>query len=106
MIEKIKKVFGGELQIENIRKIATHEYEIDTYGYNYYYSGWKIPMGTFSLMFDYGFNNIRIMKSIRKDNEYLITMRFTIDKERMEERLQEDKEWRERWEKLTSLRQS
>lgn len=100
MIDKIKQVFHDELEICNIRKLATYEYEIDTTGYNYYYSGWKLPMGTFSLMMEYGLNNIRIMKSRKVKDTYCITIRFTINQEKLEERLQEDKEFRERWAKL------
>ena len=106
MIDKIRQVFHDELEICDIRKLATFEYEIDTIGYNYYYSDYKLPMGTFSLMMDYGLNNIRIMQSKRvsKAESYLITIRFTVNLERLEERLQEDKEWRERWEQLNQQR--
>lgn len=102
MIEKLKQVFDGDLTICNIHKLTEEEYEIDTIGYNYYYSGWKIPMGTFSLMMDYGLHNIRIIKSKRVSSRdsYLITIRFTVDTERLKERLREDEEWRIRWEKL------
>lgn len=108
MIDKIRQVFHEELEIEDIRKIATYEYEIDTKGYNYYYGGYKLPMGTFKLMFDYGLNNIRIMKSTDAkmvglwDIEYVITIRFTVDVEKLEERLQEDEEWRELWNSTSS----
>lgn len=93
MIEKIRQVFDDELQIEDIRKIATYEFEIDTFGYNYYYCDWKLPMGTFNLMFTYGFNNIRIMDSRKVDGDHLLTIRFTINEETLDEKLKEDKEW-------------
>ena len=107
MIDKIKQVFDGELSICNIRKLAEDEYEIDTIGYNYYYGGYRLPMGTFSLMYDYGLCNIRIMQSKRvsKYESYLLTIRFTINEEQLNERLQEDKEWRERWEQRQKERE-
>ena len=104
MIDKIKQVFHDELEICDIRQLATDEFEIDTIGYNYYYSGYKLPMGTFTLMMDYGLNNIRIMNSKRMRDTYCITIRFTVNVEKLEERLQEDKEWRERWEQLNQQR--
>lgn len=97
-------MFHDELEIENIRKLATYEYEIDTYGYNYYYSGYKMPMGTFQLMYDYGLNNIKIMKSTRKNQEYLITIRFTVNEEELDDRLERDREWRIRWEEFNKRR--
>lgn len=104
MIDKIRQVFHDELEICNIRKLATFEYEIDTIGYNYYYSGYKLPMGTFSLMMDYGLNNIRIMNSKRMRDTYCLTIRFTVNVEKLEKKLQEDKEFRERWEQLQKQR--
>ena len=104
MIDKIKQVFHDELEICDIRQLATDEFEIDTIGYNYYYSGYKLPMGTFSLMMDYGLNYICIMQSKRMRDTYCITIRFTVNMEKLEERLQEDKEWRERWEQLNQQR--
>lgn len=93
MMEKIRQVFIDELQIENIRKIATYEYEIDTYGYNYQYGGYRMPMGTFRLMMDYGFNNIRIMDSKVVDGYHLITIRFVINEEILDEKIKEDEQW-------------
>ena len=104
MIDKIRQVFHDELEICNIRKLATYEFEIDTIGYNYYYGGYRLPMGTFSLMMDYGVNNIRIMNSKRMRDTYCLTIRFTVNVEKLEERLQEDKEWRIRWEQLNQQR--
>lgn len=107
MIDKIRSVFDGELNVENIRQIATYEYEIDTFGYNYYYSAWKIPTGTFALMNDYGLHNIRIMKSEKINGytgEYLTTIRFTVKVEELEDRLQRDKEWQERWREFNKRR--
>lgn len=104
MIDKIRQVFHDELEICNIRKLATYEFEIDTIGYNYYYSGYKLPMGTFSLMMDYGLNNIKIMNSKQMSDTYCLTIRFTVNVEKLEERLQEDKEFRERWEQLQKQR--
>ena len=106
MIDKIRQVFHDELEICDIRKLATFEYEIDTIGYNYYYGGYKLPMGTFSLMHEYGLNNIRIMKSKRvsKFESYCLTIRFTVNVEELDDRLQRDKEWRIRWEQLNQQR--
>lgn len=106
MINKIKQVFHDELEICDIRKLAEYEYEIDTIGYNYYYGGYRLPMGTFSLMMDYGLNNIKIMQSKRvsKIESYLITIRFTVNVEELDERLQEDERWRIRWEQLNQQR--
>ena len=104
MIDKIRKVFHEELEIEDKRKIATYEYEIDTYGYGYYYGGYKMPMGTFQMMYDYGLNNIRIMKSTRKNREYLITIRFTVNEEELDDRLQRDEEWNKMWAELNQRR--
>ena len=104
MIDKIRQVFHDELEICNIRKLATYEFEIDTIGYNYYYGGYRLPMGTFSLMMDYVLNNIRIMNSKRMRDTYCLTIRFTVNVEKLEERLQEDKEWRIRWEQLNQQR--
>ena len=106
MIDKIRQVFHDELEICNIRKLATYEYEIDTIGYNYYYGGYRLPMGTFHLMNEYGLHNIRIMQSKRvsKMESYCITIRFTVNVEELDDRLQRDKEWRERWEQLNQQR--
>ena len=105
MIDKIRKVFHDELEIEDIRRVATYEFEIDTFGYNYYYSGYKIPIGTFSLMMEYGLNNIRIMKSQRVDQEYLITIRFTVNEEQLDNRLERDREWNKMWKEFNQRRE-
>lgn len=112
MIEKIREIFDGELQIEDIRKIATYEYELDTKGYYYYYGGYKLPMSTFKIMFENGFTNIRIMNSSDArsiglwDLEYVITIRFTIDIEKFNEKQEEREEWRRRWNEITSSREN
>lgn len=55
-------------------------------------------------MNDYGMQNIRIMNSKKIKDSYCITIRFIINTEQLEEKLQEDKEWRERWEQLQKKR--
>lgn len=106
MMQKILEVFDGELEVGNIRKIASYEYEIDSFGYNYYYGGWKIPIGTFSMMMEYGMNNIRIMNSQRIDNEYMITIRFTVNEKQLDDRLERDREWNKMWAEFNQRREN
>lgn len=89
--EELLKLFEGELQIENIRRIATYEYEIDTKGYHYMRSGYSLPLYIFRMMMNAGLNNIQIMKCSEGklvglfELEYLLTIRFAINKEKFEQ---------------------
>ena len=97
--KELLEFFDGDLEIESIKRIATYEYEIKTKGYYYSHNGYQFPPSTFYHMLKIGLTNIRIMDC--KDPkmvglwelEYLLTIRFTINKKRFEEYLEEVELW-------------
>ena len=62
MIEKLKKFFDDELEIEDIRKVSdvSNTYEVDTKGYPYY-CGYSIPTGLFRHMHEFGLGGFQIL---------------------------------------------